>query len=193
MSIMRWDVDEYDDNGKLVVLYRFIRPFSEGVIKSGDYVLDVGGWGKLEHRLSQEGCKVDMVNIDQEECNRAAKRYGGSFTIRCTDIRNDSGLSNIYDVVTCFETLEHITEHREEAINVMMGLLKDGGKFVGTIPIPGRCHPVGDPTVVFITPEELREILSKYSDDIFIEPTGSISKDETPCSWYFVATKRKAL
>ena len=190
MTIMQWGVDEFEPDGKLVVLYRFKRILDEGIVASGDRVLDVGGWGKLEYRLTQEGCLVDLINIDAEECNRVMEKYGNSFIILNEDIRKADIEDETYDVVTCFETLEHILSSREFAIEKMFRVLKPGGKFTGTIPIPGRCHPVDDPTVDFINPDELIHILKDYATDIKIEPTGSISPDEIPCSWFFVATKK---
>ena len=112
---MKWDIDEFDGNGKLIILYRFRRIIEEGIVKSGDRVLDVGGWGKLEYRLTQEGCKVDMLNIDKAECDRVAAKYGTAFNIINADIRHANIESETYDVVTCFETLEHIMEDRERA------------------------------------------------------------------------------
>ena len=193
MKLMNWEVDEYDSNGKLIVLYRLMRVIDSGVIKPGAKVLDVGGWGKMSLRLTQEGCVVDLFNLDQDKCDYIKKLRGDAFNIICGDIRKDMHASGEYDVVTCFETLEHIMEDRPLAIDVIMRALKEGGTFTGTIPIPNRCHPIDDPTVVFIYPEELRSLLSKYCDDIFIEATGSLYKEEEPSSWYFVATKRKAL
>jgi 2-polyprenyl-3-methyl-5-hydroxy-6-metoxy-1,4-benzoquinol methylase len=188
---MQWSVDEYDENGKLIILYRFQRVLDHSIIKGGDLVLDVGGWGKLEKRLSQEDCIVDMINIDNEECDRVRSWYGDSFNIINGDIRNSNLGSNKYDVVACFETLEHIRERRTLAISEMFRVLKPGGKFVGTIPIPGRCHPVDDPTVTFITPDELRNILDLFATDIRIDPIGSITPDENPPSWFFVSTKKE--
>jgi len=193
MTIMQWGQQDYEPDGKLVVLYRFKRILDEGVVIPGDRVLDVGGWGKLEYRLTQEGCFVDLINIDPDECRRVKDLYGTSFIVMNEDIRTYGLPEDKYDVVTCFETLEHICEGRDVAIEKIFKTLRPGGRFVGTIPIPGRCHPVGDPTVVFILPDELKDILSKYATDIKIEPTGSISPDELPCSWYFVATKRKEI
>ena len=188
--VMQWGVDEYEPNDKLIILYRFKRIIDEGIVKPLDRVLDVGGWGKLEKRLTQEGCLVDVINIDREECDRIRSRYGSSFIIINDDIRTAGIVDDKYDVICCFETLEHILEDRKLAIKQMFRVLVPGGKFVGTIPIPGRVHPVDDPTVDFISPEELRSILEEYAVDIRIEPTGSIKPQDTPGSWFFVATKK---
>ena len=113
--------------------------------------------------------------------------------IRAIQLSHNSITGKKYDVVCCFETLEHILEDRSAAIFEMFRILKPGGVFVGTIPIPGRCHPKDDPTVLFISPDELTTELKKYSDNFKIEETGSIKKNEVPTSWFFCAYKRKEL
>ena len=186
-----WETDTYKDDGKLLLLYRHERIIDNNLIKQGDRILDVGGWGKLSKRLQQEGCDVTLLNADPEECNRIIKRYGASFKVMNADIRSSGLEYNQYDVITCFETLEHILEDRSKAIEEIFKLLKVGGIFVGTIPIPGRCHPYDDLTVLFITPNDLYLELKKYSDNYKIEETGSVRKDDTPSSWFFYSFKRQ--
>ena len=189
---MKWDVDEYGPDGKLIVLYRYKRIIDEGIVKEHDRVLDVGGWGKLEKRLTQEGCYVNTINIDKEECKKIEAKYGSSFTVINDDIRTADLDNDWYNVVCCFETLEHILEERDMAIAQIFRVLMPGGMFVGTIPIPGMCHPINDNTVSFIDPDELRKILEEYATDIKIEPTGSIKSTDTPGSWFFVCKKKEA-
>jgi len=187
MKRMLWDINEYDENGKLIVLCRMQRMIDDGLVSSGDDVLSVGGWGKIEHRLVQEGCNVTLINLDKDECNRVTERYSKDINVVWGDIRRSGIASESFDVVECSETLEHILEDRDTAIDEMFRVLRHGGRFVGTIPIPGRCHPVDDPTVKFILPDEMKSILSQYATDINIVPSGEFSDE--PSSWYFSARK----
>jgi SAM-dependent methyltransferase len=98
-----------------------------------------------------------------------------------------------FDAVHCSETLEHIEERRELAISEIFRMLKPGGVFVGTIPIPGICHPKDEPDIYFLNPDSFKELVKDYCDTVSVEPTGSIFKTDNPVSWFFVCYKRKVV
>ena len=54
---MQWSVDEYDENGKLIILYRFQRVLDHSIIKGGDLVLDVPS-GKWRFLTPQEASRL---------------------------------------------------------------------------------------------------------------------------------------
>ncbi len=175
---MEWSIDKFDKNGMLIVLYRYERILHENMVKKGDNVLDIGGWGKLEHRLYQEGCKVCSMDIDINRCKSNNKRYNSSFNVINGDAIKLPFKNKSFDIVTCFEVFEHLNPpKRPEIIKEISRILKHKGNFIGTIPIPGFSHPKNDPTVNFMTPEEFNILISKNFDDITIEPTGSIKKE----------------
>jgi 2-polyprenyl-3-methyl-5-hydroxy-6-metoxy-1,4-benzoquinol methylase len=153
-------------------------------------VLDVGGWGKLSYRLVQEGCDVTILNIDKPLCDTLPSKYPG-VKIVCADIRESGLADNTFDAVHCSETLEHIIENRDVAIREIFRVIKPGGVFVGTIPIPGVCHGSWDKTISMMTPDEFKLAVSEYCSSVSIEPTGSIFKTNQPGSWYFVCRKLK--
>ena len=187
-----WTIDDFDDNGKLVLLYRHQRIIDENIVKKGDRVLDIGGWGKLEYRLYQEECNVCSIDIDKQQCSSLRIKYGISFSIINGNACALPFKDESFDTVACFEVFEHlIPERRPQIIKEISRVLKNRNQesFVGTIPIPGRCHPKDDPTVSFLTPEEFNMLISDHFNNIIIEPTGSITKGDTPVSWYFKAAK----
>jgi len=193
MKDWSWERDDFDSNGKLILLYRHQRIITEGLVKKGDIVLDVGGWGKLAYRLFQEGCCVTLVNNDKNKCEEIKLKYPNTFKVICGDVRKLSSFINYtFDVVTCFETLEHIIEGRKQAIQEIFCVLKPNGVFVGTVPIPGYCHPIDDPTISFCYPEELEELVRPYVSEFKIEKTASVNPTGDLCCWYFYGRKYKA-
>lgn len=181
-----WERDDFDENGKLIVLYRYQRIIDEDVIKKGKRVLDIGGWGKLEYRLCQEECNVCTFDIDINLCKSVKKRYGTSFDIVNGDAYRLPFKERSFDIITCFEVFEHLKlDSRPQIIKEISRTLKNHGYFIGTIPIPGYCHAKDDPTVNFLTSEEFIILISSHFTNITIEKTGSISKNDIPSSWYF--------
>jgi ubiquinone/menaquinone biosynthesis C-methylase UbiE len=185
-----WEIDDFDENGKLVILYRHQRIIDEGIVKKGDRLLDVGGWGKLEYRLSQEGCRVCSMDIDRSMCKGLRKKYGLAFDIVNGDAISLPFKNGVFNTVTCFEVIEHLKPwKRPKIMKEISRVLIQRGNFAGTIPIPGCCHAKDDLTVDFITPDELIILMSEHFSDISVEPTGSIKKENGASSWYFRSNK----
>lgn len=188
-----WDTISYDTEGKIKLLYRHQRILDEKVVSPGMQVLDIGGWGILAARLKQENIKCTILDNFTED-----QYYPERVKSLCHikgDILEEAALSKCtlgsYDVVTCFEMLEHCANQKLAIFNIFR-LLKDKGALVGTFPIPGIVHAVDDPSVSFLTAEQLTSLLEEAGfNNIMIELTGSIVKDETPCSLYFKAQKGK--
>jgi SAM-dependent methyltransferase len=98
-------------------------------------------------------------------------------------------MSNLFDVITCFETLEHVAD-QDAALKNIFTMVRPSGVFAGTVPIPGFCHFIGEPGITLLDEQQLRDKLTAVGFvDIFIEPTGSVTKDEVPSSLYFRARK----
>jgi SAM-dependent methyltransferase len=175
--MFRWDLIQYRPDGKVLLLWRHERLFEEGLIKKGTEVCDVGGWGHLSERIMQEGgtCLIlDKFTEDQYYPERVMSLPHVRMDI-CKPIK---GLS-LFDVVTCFEVLEHV-DNQEQAIKNMYALLKPGGWVAGTVPIPGGTHPADDPHVHFIDEHQLRLFLEAAGfRNITIESTPSINKEDT--------------
>lgn len=183
-----WDKIQKDDKGKIVLLYRHQRIFDEGMVKPGMKVLDVGGWGMLAQRLTQEGadCTIlDLFTQDQAYPDRVR-----SLPHKVGDVRDpDCFPDRTFDLVTCFEMLEHCGDIPAALANIR-SWLKPRCWLVGTIPLPGRIH-INDPTVTILSQEELVAALKKAGfATVSAEPTGSIRASDPPCCTYFKALRR---
>jgi 2-polyprenyl-3-methyl-5-hydroxy-6-metoxy-1,4-benzoquinol methylase len=182
-----WSEIQYREDGKILVLPRHERIFEEGLVKPKMKILDVGGWGILASRLLQEGtdCTIlDLFTEDQQYPERVK-----SLPFIYGDILDTNLIRSFpkYDLITCFEVLEHVKDV-ELAINNMHTLLVTDGWLVGTIPIPGMCHAVNDPTVNFINVKKMKAMMKKVGfKKILVEETPSL--DGTICSWYFKGQK----
>jgi SAM-dependent methyltransferase len=187
----RWDMIQHRPDGKVLLLYRHERLFDEGLIKSGMDILDVGGWGHLTERMEQEGAHahvLDNMGPDQYYPDRVKK---GRLIVAdiCTCHVRAYTMSNLFDVITCFETLEHVAD-QDAALKNIFTMVRPSGVFAGTVPIPGFCHFIGEPGITLLDEQQLRDKLTTAGFvDIFIEPTGSVTKDEVPSSLYFRARK----
>lgn len=187
-----WSSIQYREDGKVLLLYRHERIFDEGLVKSGDIVLDVGGWGHLTERILQEGAKCivwDKFTDDQYFSHRVKEHPYMAVDICTADVLAYTH-KDVFDVVCCFETLEHV-DNQKSAVRNMHSVCKPGGFFVGTVPIPGFCHHIGEPGIQFLDEQQLRKLLQDTGfTDIFIEPTGSITKDSPASSLYFRGVKQ---
>lgn len=187
-----WSKIQYREDGKVLLLYRHERIFDEGLVKPGNIVLDVGGWGHLTERILQEGAKCivwDKFTNDQYFSHRVKEHPHMAVDICTADVLAYTH-KDVFDVVCCFETLEHV-DNQKSAVRNMHSVCKPGGFFVGTVPIPGFCHYIGEPGVQFLDEQQLRKLLQDTGfTDIFIEPTGSITKDSPASSLYFRGVKQ---
>jgi len=155
--VFNWDKLQYRPDGKIHLLYRHERMFEEGLIKPGYSVLDVGGWGMLSSRLLQEEVSCLIIDIFSED-QYYPERVKQLPHINA-DITKDSTVASLtitpFDLVTCFEMLEHCHD-QVAAINNIHSVLKPGGYLAGTFPIPGKSHAADDPTVTFLSKEEIK-------------------------------------
>ncbi len=188
--MFNWDTVQYRADGKVLLLYRHERIFDEGLVKPGMNCADIGGWGHLSERIRQEGadCTIlDKFTEDQYFPERVRKEVHAVF-----DVCGHDYLPYIqfFDLVTCFEVLEHV-DNQPVAIKNMYDMLKPGGYLAGTFPVPGGTHPADDPHVHFITQEELKQLMSDAGFvDIITELTPSVNKYDSHCpSFYFKGRK----
>jgi len=107
--------------------------------KPGDQVLDIAcGSGYGSKLLAFEGCNVTGVDVAQEALD-LCKEYNDHDNIRWLrgDIRNVKKFfdEKQFDVIVCFETLEHISDGQEEIVAGFSKILKDDGILVASIPL----------------------------------------------------------
>lgn len=188
--MFNWDVVQYRADGKVLLLYRHERIFEEGLVKPGMNCADIGGWGHLSERIRQEGAScivLDKFTEDQYYADRVKKESHKRFDLCSADW--DSYVE-AFDLITCFEILEHI-EGQGWAINNMYKMLKPGGYLAGTFPVSGGTHPADDPHVTFISQEGIKHLMSCTGFiDIITELTPSVNKYDSHCpSFYFKGRK----
>ena len=189
-EMFQWDELSKDSSGKTLLLYRHQRVLDEGVVTAGMRVLDVGGWGAFASRLMEEG--VDCTIMDNFSEDQYYPERVRSLPHIAGDILDVEMLSQLgkFDVVSCFEMLEHCLDQKAAIVNIY-DLLVDGGTLVGTFPIPGHSHAVGDPDVNFLTEDELNCLFKECGFVVqSLEPTASIFPGDTPCSFYFKCQKK---
>jgi len=146
--------------------YRFARKFS-----SGKSVLDIAcGVGYAGPLFIEAGAvSYDGVDINEKLIEYAGKTYGSnSINYFLGDICKFNN-KKTYELVTCFETIEHV-ENYEAAIQNLYTLLKAGGILLISSPnrivtSPNAPTLTGKPSNEFHTqefiPEELLSILNQ--------------------------------
>lgn len=189
MTTWSWERDDFDNQGKLILLYRHQRFIDEGWI--GKRVLDIGGWGKMSFRLGQEGREVIILNNwkpDLEEAKSMKKEHKfNGFELICADAHSLPFKNSVFNTVHSSETLEHV-KSAERVSDEVFRVLEKEGIFCGTVPIPGVCHHKDEQGVRFFTETELRELLLKYLV-LKLEETPSIKASGGRCSIMFVAQR----
>lgn len=179
-----WSRDDFRKNGKLVLLYRHQRFLDEKWI--GDKVLDIGGWGKIAYRLSQDGHDVQLLDVDRLLLREMRARFQGFENIQ-GDAHNLPFRNEAFDTVHCSETLEHVRS-AEDVVREVFMVLKKNGTFCGTVPLPNAVHKTDEEGIRFFSNDELRELFHDYSV-LRLEETSSISPSDPTCSIMFVCRK----
>ena len=189
--MFNWSEVQKED-GKTILLYRHQRIFDEGIVYGKCKVLDIGGWGVLASRIIEEGstCVIlDNFSEDQYFPSRVKELPHIVGDILDTD-KLPLWEAGTYDVVTCFEMLEHCKD-QVLGVSNMYKMLKNDGSIVGTFPLPGFCHNLGEDDITFLDRADLKTLLEKSGfSDVTVEPTGSVAKGDEPCSLYFTGKKR---
>lgn len=183
----RWDLVQRRPDGKVLLLYRHERIFLEGLVKPGDKVVDVGGWGMLAQRLIEEGCDTTILDLFTEDQQYATRVCALPHVIG--DVCDpDCFAAGSLNAVTCFETLEHVGSIRA-AVESIYGWLKPSGVFVGTVPIPDVVHHTDESGIAFISASKLAKLLRKVGFvNVRTAPTPSVNAgDDLPTSIYFRA------
>lgn len=123
-----WDSDVFTHYEHLH-RYRFAKAFV-----SGGKVLDLGcGEGYGSHMLSESAAGVTGLDINPVCVAHASDKYGTGIKFMAgsmTDIPIPG--AHVFDVVVCFEALEHITDHAAMLAEVKRLLTPDGIFIVST-------------------------------------------------------------
>ena len=109
--------------------------FAAELVK-GKRVLDLAsGEGYGSYMLSREAIQVVGVEIDQQTVDYANRRYSNdSIQFICGSILDIPIQGHkIFDVVVCFEAIEHVEDH-DKLLSEVKRLLKEDGLFIVSTP-----------------------------------------------------------
>ena len=149
--------------------YRFAKEYVKG-----KRVLDMAcGEGYGSFILSEDAESVVGVDISPACVRHASAKYGGAglrfVEGSITDVPPEG--RGAYDVIVCFEALEHIEAH-DELMDEVTRLLKPEGVFIVSTPDkgtysdrPGYHNPFH---VRELYPDEFRDLLSKRFGSVFM-------------------------
>jgi SAM-dependent methyltransferase len=133
----------------------------------GKRVLDLAsGEGYGAEILARRASFVSGVDIDDEAFRHASERYRQpnlEFIKGCLTEVPIAG-SHLFDVITCFEALEHIQQH-DEMMREVTRLLKPDGLFIVSIPNKDTYSVDGGPNPFHVRElafDEFNALLTRY-------------------------------
>jgi ubiquinone/menaquinone biosynthesis C-methylase UbiE len=155
--------DPTEEGGRLIESEHRARYRWASRLVAGKAVLDCAcgvGYG-LEMYASAGAGAVTGVDFDPEAVALAKQRYGGSATVLQGDIRKLPLEDDTFDVVTCFETIEHV-EGAEAGIAELHRVLKSDGLLIISSPNPDVYVGENEHHVHEFRPAELAEAVGRY-------------------------------
>jgi 2-polyprenyl-3-methyl-5-hydroxy-6-metoxy-1,4-benzoquinol methylase len=127
----------------------------------GQRVLDAGcGEGYGTALLASAGAAgVVGVDVDEATIEHARERYGGEFQV--ADVTQLPFDAASFDLVVCFETIEHVADARQ-VVAELRRVLADDGMLVISTPNPAEYVAENEFHVREYTPDEFSELLEDH-------------------------------
>lgn len=148
--------------GELVEVEHLARYWWASALAGGRRVLDAGcGLGYGSVMLADAGARsVTAVDVADEIVEVAREQAGDQVRFEVADLRSLPFGDDAFDLIICFEVIEHITD-QEEALDELRRVLAPGGLIVVSSPnpdvnVPGNPHHVRE-----LSPSELEQLLSE--------------------------------
>jgi 2-polyprenyl-3-methyl-5-hydroxy-6-metoxy-1,4-benzoquinol methylase len=142
--------------GQLIEAEHVIRYALGAGLCTGKLVLDAGcgvGWG-TSLLLESGAAGASGIDIDVEAVEDARKRAPAA-DIRQGDLADLPWPDESFDLVVCFEALEHV-EQQSQVLDELVRVLRPHGILMVSSPNP-RVYPAGNPFHIHeLTPEELQ-------------------------------------
>lgn len=142
--------------GQLIEAEHVVRYALAARVCAGKEVLDAGcgvGWGTLL-MLGSGAARVSSIDIDLEAVEDARRRAPAA-DIRQGDLAELPWPDGSFELVVCFEALEHV-HRQEQVLDELVRVLSPTGILMVSSPNP-RVYPAGNPFHVHeLTPEELQ-------------------------------------
>lgn len=160
--------DPEQEPGKLIDAEHRVRYLWASLVVAGKEVLDAGcGLGYGTEILASAGAsRVAGIDIDAEAVSEAQQRLNGlARAIHGGDIRELEFEDDSFDVVVCFETIEHL-EEAERAFLEFRRVLRPGGLLLVSSPNPD-VYPQGNEHHVHeYRPPELVGTAARYFPNV---------------------------
>jgi 2-polyprenyl-3-methyl-5-hydroxy-6-metoxy-1,4-benzoquinol methylase len=160
----RDDPERFDPEagqGLLIEAEHRARYWAAAALANGRRVLDAGcGTGYGSEMLRDAGAaSIAGFDLAEEAVRRTSARLGDGADVRLADIHALPFDDASFDLVVCFEVLEHVTE-QEAAIAELRRVLAPDGVLVISSPNP-LVYPAGNPHHVHeLEPSALRELVA---------------------------------
>src|SRR5436190_6144262 len=159
--------DPVEMRGDLVEAEHRTRYAWAAQVVSGKRVLDAGcGVGYGSSMLAEAG-SAEVVGVDVAEAvlEVARMRMPANVELRTGDVRKLAFDDASFDVVVCFEVIEHI-DRRDAMLGELRRVLAPGGVLLVSSPnrdvyVPGNPHHVFE-----YTPDELRDALAERFENV---------------------------
>jgi ubiquinone/menaquinone biosynthesis C-methylase UbiE len=183
--VERFDPELLRDS--LVEVEHLLRYHWAATAAAGRAVLDAGcgtGYGSLI--LSQAGASSCVgIDISEDAIARARESHSDETQFEVGDLTDLSLASKSFDLIACFETIEHVAESDQERVVAELArVLRPDGLLLISSPNRG-VYPEGNPHHLHeLTAEELRELLSRHFAEVSLARqhnwiTGAVLDDET--------------
>jgi O-antigen biosynthesis protein len=147
--------------GELIYAEHLARYLLASQLAAGKRLLDAGcGEGYGTALLAAAGAaSVVGVDVDEPTIEHARQRYGGEF--RVADVVQLPFDAGSFDLVVCFETIEHVAK-APEAVAELRRVLADDGVLVISTPNPAEYVVDNEFHVREYTPGEFAELLDEH-------------------------------
>ncbi len=141
---------------------------------SGKFVLDIGsGDGYGSHYLSGVAKSVTGLDYSAEVVQYARSKYPkANLNYRQLDVKNLHTISDKFEVICCFQVIEHLADTESFLKNIRVLLTANGIFIVSTCNIkdssPGQSTPANKFHVKEYTFQEFKDLLEKYYGSVRI-------------------------
>ena len=141
---------------------------------SGKFVLDIGsGDGYGSHYLSGVAKSVTGLDYSAEAVQYARSKYPkANLNYHQLDVKNLHTISDKFEVICCFQVIEHLADTESFLKNIRALLTANGIFIVSTCNIkdssPGQSTPANKFHVKEYTFQEFKDLLEKYFESVRI-------------------------
>jgi ubiquinone/menaquinone biosynthesis C-methylase UbiE len=163
-KLERFDLE--DQGGHLIDAEHRGRYWWAAQIAAEKDVLDVAcGTGYGSEILSEAGANVTAVDVSESALVAVSARLRDNATVLRGDIRDLPLSDNSFDLVVCWETIEHIQEG-DRALAEIKRVLRPDGILLVSSPNPRVYPPGNDFHVHEYTPQELMTAVSAHFTNV---------------------------